>query len=432
VYLQRRIWLTVILVVLLTGCSGWMVSPTPSTTPMPTRTPEPSPVPTEVPVQTPSPDLVALSLWVPDFLDPSSPDGLGSALADSLSVFVAIRSGRQVEVVVKNDSGEGGLYHLLSTAHEAAPAVLPDLIVLNQNDMRVAISEGHVQPLQLAYLNRSDFYGFALEGLEQNGELYGLPLLTTAPHFAYRQGLSDSTPLTWTAVLTGGYSLLFPGGPTGGIADDALMALYLGTGGQLWDEEGRAVLERGHLEELYRFFRALVDGGVLDARQALNLTDSAACYAQFQMGTASLSPVPSIGYWRNPAIDSVPSWAPSVAGEPASLGRTWSVALVTADPLRQSLALELALALVSPNTQAELAVATGMFPSRRSGVQALDSSTENKQFLDALLMSTTKAPLGQTDLALRRALQAGLTLLLTEPTTTPEEAAAYALTSLRQ
>jgi hypothetical protein len=57
---------------------------------------------------------------------------------------------------------------------------------------------------------------------------------------------------------------------------------------------------------------------------------------------------------------------------------------------------------------------------------------EEVDFLSSLLLATEPSlPLG-VDEPVRRALQAGLTLLLDEEETTAEEAATYALTVLRK
>jgi hypothetical protein len=81
---------------------------------------------------------------------------------------------------------------------------------------------------------------------------------------------------------------------------------------------------------------------------------------------------------------------------------------------------------------AELSLVTELVPTRTSAVDAWPVSPEDAAFVKSLLSSSTAALPASVDASVRRALQAGLTVLLEREVETPAEAASYALTNLRR
>lgn len=415
---------------LLSGCLPVTSAPTETVTPTPTASllPDLTPTPALVPV----PRLTTLTVWVPDFLDPYGEAEAGALLQAQIQAFAAATPDVQVQVVVKASEGAGGLYNLLRTAYTAAPAVLPDLVILDSTQLQAAAQEGIIRPLPLEGLDASDFYSFTLQSIRVEEQAYGLPFLTQVDQTVYRAGVAAAPPFSWTQVLTGGYSLLFPAAPPDGLASDALLMAYRGSGGAVTDEAGNPTLDRARLEDLYRFFGTMTEAGLLDVDQALALPDAAACWALYQTGVGRMAVVPAGEYWAALPPDSLPGWIPTPAGLPVAQGELWAFAMVAQDPNRQALAIDLATWLTAPEQTSELALLARRLPARRGAVVLLPLSTDERLFIEQLLAGAF-APLPPTvDPPVRRALQGGLEALLQEQADSPEAAAALALTVLRR
>ncbi len=104
------------------------------------------------------PQTLALQLWVPDFLSPDVDSEVSQVLAAQVGSFVDVTHDVQVQVVVKNDTGTGGLYTLISTASTVAPSILPDVVVMNQHDLIAAAEMGLLQPLSSVIPTDAGFF----------------------------------------------------------------------------------------------------------------------------------------------------------------------------------------------------------------------------------------------------------------------------------
>jgi ABC-type glycerol-3-phosphate transport system substrate-binding protein len=226
--------------------------------------------------------------------------------------------------------------------------------------------------------------------------------------------------------------MLFPAGSTEALADDALLAAYIGSGGSVLDEEGQAILDRLYLEQVYAFFFDMIAHGLIDTDRALNLPDAEAAWNLYQEGTGSLSPVPGGLYWQNPVQGSRPMWMPNAREKPVAIVRNWSLAVVTADPNRQQAAHKLIAWLVDPRHMSELSRSALLLPTRRHAVRLWGFLPEDQLFINTLLENGVAALPLEVDIQVRRALQFGLVAVLRKDVLTPEEAATYAMTNLRR
>jgi len=75
--------------------------------------------------------ITTLGLWLPEEFDPYGEGSAADVLAQQLTDFSKAYPDLQVEVTVKKAGGRGGLLDFLRTARDAAPSILPDLIVLD-------------------------------------------------------------------------------------------------------------------------------------------------------------------------------------------------------------------------------------------------------------------------------------------------------------
>ncbi len=418
---------------LFSGCNLTQ-PPTPIQSPLPTPTATPEPSPSPSPTATPIQGLITLKLWAPDFLNPYA-EGEETAnapmLNEQLMTFNDRHQDVQVQVIVKKAKGPGGLYHLLSTASDAAPSVLPDLILLSQTDLRAALQGGFIQPLPVA-LPEDDYFPFALAGQKVDEQRYGFPYVVRADHMVYRQGVSATPPLTWTSVLSKGYTMLWPAASSNQLADDALLAAYLSTGGAVVDENGKPTLEREKLESLYGFFLQLMERNQINPEQALSLTDATACWTAYQERAAQVSPAPASRYWVEAPENSRPAWVPTPDGDPVGIAHVWAIAMATPDPSRQEAAVTLAQWLTSSERMANLTRSTGLLPPQYQALQLWGLLPEETAFLEEFLSAASPTLPATVNEPVRRALQAGLEALLTEEVKTPTAAATHALANLRE
>ena len=430
---------------LLTGCSWvpnfplpFLGQPTGQPTATPASTPTPAPTATPEMTATPASQILTLQFWVPEFLNPDADTAVAEVLNAQVRNFADTSPNVDVQISAKKDTGAGGILNLITTAAEVAPTVLPDVILLNQYDLVAAADAGLILPMDDALPSDSGYFATALGAVTTTQGLWAFPYVAEAEQMAYSPIVSETAPISWTAVLSGSYQMLFPGAPPDGIADDALLAMYLGSGGRVVDQGGQATLDRTSLEYVYGFFWEMRDAGLLDTETVLGLPDAAACWARFQEGAGQLTPVPAGTYWLASGSANVdvrpssPTWVPTAQGSPMTILHTWGLAIVTDDPARREVALGLIRWLVSAQHMADLTRAAEMVPTRRQAIEAYSLSPEATDFLNELLANSVQVLSPAVDQTVRRALQAGLTALLLQDVVSPEAAASQALTNLRR
>jgi hypothetical protein len=123
---------------------------------------------------------------------------------------------------------------------------------------------------------------------------------------------------------------------------------------------------------------------------------------------------------------------PNSQEKPTAIMRNWSLAVVTADPGRQQAAFKLIGWLVDPRHMSELSRSGLLVPTRRHAVRLWGLLPADQLFFNTLLENGIPALPPKVDIPVRRALQFGLVAVLRQDVDTPEEAATYALTNLRQ
>jgi len=428
-----------------------LISPLP--TPVPTSPPMPKPLPTPTPLPTTTPVSreVNLTLWVPDILDPHAETNGAEALGTQVADFDRASREINVEVLVKKGTGSGGLYDLLSTASHVAPVVVPDLLILHQQELLKAAQEGLIRPLDDYMPSDAGYFPTALEAMATEEGLWAFPYVATAEQMGYRPMMTATAPITWTAVLSQAYSLVLPGAPSDGLASDALLSMYIGAGGRVVDEKGQPTLDRTVLEKVYGFILDLQEAGLLDAELVLGLTDTASCWTALLEGRAQLAPVSVSAYWHprlaalsgagesaapevppTPADVVLPTWVPTENGAPVTILHTWGIAVTTDDPVRKEAALELVRWLVSAQRMADLTRTASLAPTRQQVVATWGLPPDEEAFVIVLLSSSVSPPPANVETVVRRALQTGLTTILQGDAVTADASASQALANLRR
>jgi len=176
--------------------------PTPTSTPPIDVTPTSAPTPTLTPVPPGAPQK--LTVWITELVSPLEGDERSLAFEQQIVAFEATHPDLTVEVLYKKPEGKGGLEDMLATATAVAPAVVPDLIMIDANQLPSLAQKGLAVPLD-GLLDPDlveDMYPFAIRAGPVDGRLVGLPFETSIEHALYNTAKIAVAPLSWTEVFS--------------------------------------------------------------------------------------------------------------------------------------------------------------------------------------------------------------------------------------
>ncbi|MCS7282504.1 MAG: extracellular solute-binding protein [Anaerolineae bacterium] len=425
---RRFGWGVISLLLLLTAC---LPAPPSSLPTEPASTP--TPLPTWTPSPVPRPSVTMLTLWVPEDLNPYREDPGAVLLAQRLASFSEAHPDFPVQVIVKKSRGRGGVLDFLRTAYAAAPSVLPDLVVLDLGDFRVAAQSGLLQPIDPWLQEESngplplaDLYPFALEMGRAGEKVYGLPLSADLEHLAYRPAQVAAPPASWKEVLSAPTSLIFPALGVAGDVDNFTLAQYLAAGGRLINDAGEPMVDEEPLGEVLEFYALAVERGIISPQLVLSLPDARACWEQFLLGKAGITVVDSRQFWTEEVGGDVePAPFPTRDGHPIALVGGSMLGLITGDPERQRAAVDLMAWLLEPTWYGGWTQATGRLPVVRGGLEAWAMGMERRVVLATLLESARVPPPASVRSRVGPALQRAVEAVLTGEMS-PRQAAAEA------
>jgi ABC-type glycerol-3-phosphate transport system substrate-binding protein len=430
-----NLWLALLTVIsLVAGCSAEPQTAAPTTalpTPAATTAPAtPVPAPTIEVVQ---PTIITLRLWLPEELNPYNRAQSRGYLLRQLARFSSTHPDLSVEVVVKSVHGRGGMLDFLRTAPDVAPSVMPDLMVINAEDLREAADSTLIQPLDdlLPPSVANDRYSFATDMGRVGDRTMGFVLGVRALHQVYRAEAFDTAPLNWTDVISASGPFLFPAGGRNGEVNDATLIQYLAAGGAVTDPDGNPWLDRGPMVQVFSFYSRCIDTGVISPTAVLNITDSTQAWEQFRASGAALALVDAGDYRREADETTAAAPPPTRYSEPLAVARGWVVTMVSDDPARQALAMLLFDWLIGSEQNAAWTLTEGYLPGTRSAVMFWDAPEGERIMLGQLLEVTVPAPPRDVMVLVGPGMQRGLEALLNGQAS-PSRAAAIAIDFLRQ
>jgi ABC-type glycerol-3-phosphate transport system substrate-binding protein len=416
--------------VIIVAAAACQSTPDEAATATPTRTPA-APVATVPPLPpTPVPDTaITLTLWLPTRFLPAEDNAAYQVLQRQLDEFAGSANGVPSQIVVKQDRGPGGLLDLLRTASPVAPAVLPDIIALDQSDLETAARSGLIQPIGplLPADVIDDLYPFARDLGSFNGELYGAIYSADVEHLA----TASSTPLpqTWDALLETPRRYLFPLGAANTVSD-AVLAHYLSAGGRFTDEQGNPTLDEAALRALLQTYLDARDAGALLGNFS-ELDNADKVWAAWRGVGTAVANVTATRYLSlalrlpNLQVGDLPALI-----EPArSLGRGWAYAIVTGDPRRQAAAAQVLQHLLSPQNNGAWTHAIGVLPGRAGALAQWDQADPYTAFIDGQLARAQALPSASLRAVIGPVLRKAIDDVLADRAA-PAEAARAAMTTL--
>ena len=308
----------------------------PSTTISAVGNSTPAIIPTESPTLSPDRQLL---LWAPPFFADLTEASRATAITNVYAQFERTHPGVHVELQFKNESGDASMLNYLRGAQRLAPTILPDLILLDSQQLWQVTDLELVQTIDLAQLtNPADFFPFTLAAVTSDEQLFGIPYATDLIHLVYHKEQIENSPASWADLLTLAAPYHFSTGKNEGL-NEALLTQYLGAGGIFTPED--AAINEDALRALLTFAAAAKTAGVL-SEEEFTLTTSEQVWENFitnpsRLANTAAHPIlaqldslanRNIGYSHLPTIDLInllleptlhSTWAQETKYIPASL-----------------------------------------------------------------------------------------------------------------
>jgi multiple sugar transport system substrate-binding protein len=441
---HRTSWLAIVLLLLfgaaaalLTACDLDSVQPT-SLPETPADTPEPLPDATPLPTEPvdgtpPAPSVITMTIWTTEAFSPTQTITSGQILLDQVALFEAAHPDVRLEFIVKKPYGKGGILDFLLTTQAVVPALLPDLVFLDADELSSAVQAGVVQPLNDLVPPQliADLYPFAQEVGTFGGQLYALQFQANLDHLAYNTGRLTIPPRSWPGVLSSAGPYIFPAGGQAGLVNDDFFIQYLAVRPWPAPNPDEPFLQEDSLTAVLQYYQDGVTRGVFPADVVgYHTTDD--CWRDYLAGEAILTHVSAHRYLtdgdQRPGTAMAP--IPAINGPGAAISRGWSLALIATESARQSLAVEFMIQLMSPESVGTWNLEADYLPTRQAALESWDEEDSYTRFADQLLQTARPRPRIANYTQVAAALQTAVESVLTGAAT-PEEAAAQAIEAIQ-
>lgn len=348
---------------LSTGCSS--LAPLLSTpTPVPLTQASATPQPTSTP-DAPQPQARILRVWLPPRFNPDSGTQSADLLKQRLVEFESLHPGLEIEVRIKTEEGETSLINSLGITSLAAPAILPDLIILSRPALETAARKGYLHPIDglSVMLDDPDWYTYARDLGHVQNIGYGLPFAGDALVLAYRP--ENGGGPDWEEIFSNGIKLSFPAADPRGLFG---LSLYVSAGGKVLDANGLPALEQDALVQTLSWLEeGMFSESISPALRNISLESDA--LALYRSGG-----VDAVIAWTSSAPEGSLVPIPGLDGSPRSPATGWVWALAGSNPENQQIAIELAESLTAGEFMSEWTRAAGYLPTRPSGAIASPDS----------------------------------------------------------
>lgn len=408
------------------------------TPPVATESPEPQTMAEPVEATPNAAPIVTLTVWTTEAFSPTQAITTGQILAQQLAIFQAAQPQARVQFVLKKPYGKTGILDYLLTTATVVPEMLPDLVVIDVDELDDAVQAELVQPLDelLPADLMADLFPFASEACTLDGRLYGLQFEADLDHLVYNSQV-PSPPHTWGALLNQEAELLLPAGGQSGLVNDIFWGQYLAVQAQTSQggsaaEEG-PILDEDSLIAVLQFYRDCTVQRILPpATVDYHTTDE--CWADFLAGQAAMSVVSAHRYLADGSEDasSIPAAIPAIDGPAAAISRGWALALISQDPDRQAVAVRFLVQWMTPEINAVWNQAALTLPTRQAALAlwAQPVSDRYVDFIGQQLVTARPRPRLGGDPKVAAALQGAVEAVMSGALT-PEEAAAQVMDNVQ-
>lgn len=356
-----------------------------------------------------------LVVWVPAFFQPQEMPPI-AVLQTVYDQFRHNHPGVHLDIQVKAESGEASLYPYLRYAQSMAPTILPDVVLLDTEQLWQVAELGLIQPVDWTALPRTnDFFQFARLAVTYHGQTLGVPYTADVLHLVYHTNQVAQAPTTWEALMAEGAPYFFAAGKRD-YPNESLLLQYVGAGGQLF-EDG-TVSNPDALTALFSFLIQAKAAAVLPSEvlELKSFNDTWAMFTNKNTGFADTSAHLVLAQ-QDTSTDLGFAQIPTVNGAAITIAHTWAFALLTPLPEQQQLALELINQLLEPTVHSAWSRATRQLPTQLSAYDSMLDISPYHEFLHRQLDVAIVVPNGPhfADFA-RRLQQAQESVLLNQLT----------------
>lgn len=334
--------------------------------------------PSENTAQTGSSDgdaAAELLIWAPPFFTVS--DQEDDPLRRAHLLF-RDRTGIEIKITPKAESGRSSLLAYLRTASHAAPVVLPDILMLSNGDLRQAIDEGLLIP---AGSQSFEFLPAAQTAVNREGISFGIPYALDLEHLVYPEAAMERTPANLDELLDQGARYLFTANSNEGFSTNYLLLLY----GAQEADSGTEPYSRERLRKLLTFLARANESGLTDP-DAYSFIGFDSVWARYADGDGDLVNLPSsfvsAERRRIEGLGFAP--LPTFGGEPLVAARVWSFVILADTESRQTLSLSYIDQILDPETHTAWAAQNGFLPSRLQTPDEWGADNPYLEFLASL------------------------------------------------
>lgn len=336
-----------------------------------------------------------VTIWLPAALYPALASEPNLLLQQALAADRAVDPALTSEFVIKADEGQASLMNYLRSAQRVAPSILPDLILVDAQQLWQVAELGLLQPITLADLELpGEFYPFALEAVTINNRHYGAPYFTDLIHLVYEESEVASPPQTWAELLAAQQRFAFPGAGHGGYVDDWVLLQYLSAGGSL--KSGDPV----NSDAILATFTALAEGKAQDIfpAQITTLASANPLWTLLTSGNVDLASLPAHYYLGHQDDRLTYRFAtlPTTSNETRTIGRVYAFALLTQNAERYQQAMTLLAHLYAAEVHDAWIVAGQWLPPDREMLAGQMGEDEYTHFLDQALAHAVALPSDRT------------------------------------
>lgn len=334
------------------------------------------------------PAVIDLTVWAPEDLSPFASVG-GDALGKQVADFEHEHSNVHVIYKLKAAQGKGGLVDFVLQVNELVPAQLPDVVLVESQELAPLVRAKLLQPLTREFPAGVflDLFTPAQTVATIDGVYSNLPFVIEAEHLVYDTTRLSEPPATWDQVIESRTSFAFA-------ADNVkeFLFYYLENGGVL-PTDYAARLSPGILETVLTYYQSLRREQLMpDA--AINAKTPGDAMSLYVNGQVAMAQVNARDYIEKRAILANTGFAaiPTQDGRTTTPVTLWTFAILTQDPPRQKAAVQFLAWMNDPTRIAEWARIARRIPARKTAYAASVQPQAYAEFLWDCLENGIVAP----------------------------------------
>lgn len=350
-----------------------------------------------------------LIVWLPTFTGITTEGNAGAILTNAFHQFEQRNPGIRLDVQGKADTGASSLFNFLRSAQQVAPSILPDVVLLNTQQLWQIADLGMVNGLHDDELpSEANFYGVANDSVTYRSQIIGIPYALDVTHLVYDSEFNATAPKTWQELFDTEKSLILPASEIG--TTNATLLNYIGAGGALMADGG--ISSPDAIANYFTFISQARQNSIIQP-QLLDIPGYNATWRAFSSSRNDFALAQVNQFFPNTTSGRPTNYAaiPTNNGQIVTVADGWAFAILTDDTQRRVLALTLINELLDPQVQGAWSQAVARLPSQPTALAQWSPMNGYRTFIESLLGVAIYPPNGPAfaDFARRlHAAQAGI------------------------